>query len=196
MSILLSKEIKQEVENGNIFIEPFMEENLAINSIDVTLSKKIKTYIECEIIFSEKYKSFIINPIDKNFYFLDMKIKNKVYEYEIPESGLILTPNVLYLGSTNEKAGSDKFVPMYEGRSSMARLGVQSHISAGFGDIGFKSNWTLEIVVVHPVKFYPNVRIGQVYFQNINVSFNNNDLYNGKYINQNKAKESYLYKDF
>jgi dCTP deaminase len=194
MSVLLAKQIKEEVERKNIFIEPFIEENLAVNSIDVTLSRKIKTYVPGEIVFSEKYNSYIF--VKKENVILDMKKPNPIYEFEIPEEGLIFIPGVLFLGSTNEKAGSDKFIPMYEGRSSMARLGVQSHISAGFGDIGFKSNWTLEIVVVHPVKFYPNVRIGQVYFHKVDTDILERDLYHGKYIDQEEAKESNLYKDF
>jgi len=196
MSILLAKEIKQFYKEGLIKIEPFNEDNLAVNSIDVTLSSKLITYEPIDIIWSEKYQSYIVQKISNDLTILDMKGNNKTYEIIIPASGLILIPGILYLGSTVEKAGSEYFIPMYEGRSSMARLGVQSHISAGFGDIGFQSNWTLEITVVHPLKFYPNIRIGQVYFHRIENSISKEDLYSGKYLNQVEATASQSFKDF
>jgi dCTP deaminase len=130
-----------------------------------------------------------------------MNEDNKVYTYEIPEEGLILSPDVLYLGATNEIAGSDYYLPMYEGRSSTARLGFQSHLSAGFGDLGFKSNWTLEIIVIHPLLIFPDSRIGQVYFHSVDEDSQrnlkmNNGLYNSKYNNQPIAQASKMYLDF
>ena len=107
---------------------------------------------------------------------------NLCYEYTIPEAGLVLTPDVLYLMQTNEECGSEVYQPCYDGRSSMARLGIQSHISAGFGDVGFISKWTLEVTVIHPVKIYPDIRIGQVYFNTVEGDIK---LYNGKYNNNN-----------
>ena len=190
--ILNSKKIKKEIKRGNIIYFPD-NGNIGINSIDVTLNRKLLTYTPIKIKYSKKLKSFVVKP-KKNKTFIDMKKENKVYEIDIPEEGLYLSPGILYLGTTNEKVGSDKYIPMYEGRSSMARLGIQSHISAGFGDIGFKSNWTLEITVVHSTKIYPNIRIGQVYFHKTNKK--GNKKYNGKYINQEKPTASKSYLDF
>lgn len=195
MSILLAKEIREEFKKDNIKIEPFIEENLAVNSIDVTLSEKIATYVPLEFSFNQKYGCWNAIPI-KNIIIDIRDPKIKSYQYKIPKEGLILLPGILYLGSTNEKVGSSKYVPMYEGRSSMARLGIQSHISAGFGDLGFESYWTLEIIVVHPLCIIPNTRIGQVYFHRVEKEISKEELYKGKYLNQSGPTVSKAYEDF
>lgn len=61
------------------------------------------------------------------------------------------------------------FAPMYEGRSTMARLGITTHLSAGFGDYGFGGAFTLEIYnhFPRPIMLYPNMRIGQVAFEEV-----------------------------
>ena len=51
---------------------------------------------------------------------------------------------------------------MLNGRSSVGRLGICIHITAGFGDIGFNGTWTLEITAIKPVRVYPNIEICQV----------------------------------
>jgi len=198
MSVLLGSSIIEEVKKGKIDIDPFHEENVGPNSVDVTLQSTLLTYVACEV----KWNGYnhIVVPINSIDY-IDMAKDNKVYELQIPEDGLIIMPGILYLGSTVEKAGSDFFVPMIEGRSSMARLGLQIHVSAGFGDINFKSNWTLEITTVHPLKIYPNTRIGQVYFHEVNETerkklFDSGNEYNGKYTNQVGPQKSKSYLDF
>jgi len=195
MSILIKKEIKAARKSGAIIIEPYTKKNVSVNSVDATLSKYLLTYEPVDVMFSDEFDSYIVVR-KKPTAFIDMRKKNPVYQLEIPEDGIILIPGILYLGSTVEQIGSTVFVPMYEGRSSMARLGIQSHISAGFGDMGFVSNWTLEITVVHPVKFYPGVRIGQVYFHKTAVSAKGKDLYHGKYNKQSGPQSSKSYKDF
>ncbi len=199
MSVLLGSSIIEEVEKGRIIIEPFDINHVGPNSVDVTLSNKLLTYVKCEVEWNGY--NHIAKPMYSTLDYVDMAKDNKAYELEIPEDGLILLPGVLYLGSTNEKAGSDHFVPMYEGRSSMARLGIQSHLSAGFGDIFFKSNWTLEITVVQPTKIYPNSRFGQVYFHEVcekarETLVKDGRFYDGKYTNQPGPQKSKSYLDF
>jgi len=58
-------------------------------------------------------------------------------------------------------------VPMIEGRSSIGRLGLFVHVTAGFGDVGFCGYWTLEMFAVQPVKIYPGVQICQLFFHQI-----------------------------
>jgi dCTP deaminase len=202
MSVLLGSSIIEEVEKGRIIIEPFHKENVGPNSVDVTLSNKLLTYVPCKIKRNQNGNNYVVvikQELESTY--LDMAKDNEVFELEIPEDGLFLTPGILYLGSTNEKAGSDYFVPMIEGRSSMARLGLQIHVSAGFGDINFKSNWTLEITTIHSLKIYPNVRIGQVYFHEVDELerrklFGGGKEYNGKYTNQPGPQKSKSYLDF
>ena len=204
MPILLHSQILKAQKNGKIHIYPFIKENIGTNSVDVRLDSIIKTYIP---LYKKEINGEIYFEADRNFlkrnpnFFIDPSKENRVYETEIPENGAIFSPDILYLGSIIEEAGSEHYIPMYDGRSSMARLGIQSHISAGFGDVGFKARWTLEIIVTQKTKLFPNMRIGQVYF----VKTKNKELkktlklygkYKGKYNNQSSAQESKSFLDF
>lgn len=203
MPILLGTEIINEYNKGKIVINPFNVNHVGPNSVDVTLSDTLLTYEECMIIEKNgvNYVEKVDKPWSNGVWYVDMADENKTFSLQIPENGLVLQPDILYLGATNEACGSDYYIPMYEGRSSMARLGIQSHISAGFGDLFFKSNWTLEITVVQPTKIYAGRRIGQVYFHNVHEDIRNtlvkaNKHYQGKYTNQPKPQASKSYLDF
>lgn len=171
MAILTGPEINREILKGNIKITGFQEENLNPNSYDVTLANEIAYYTGL----------------------LDMKKKPELHTETIPEDGYMLYPGRLYLARTNEKTITKKHAPMIEGRSSVGRLGIQIHSTAGFGDVGFDGYWTLEISVVEQVKIYPNVRIGQVYFYEVKGEI---ELYDGKYQNNSKLQASKMYEDF
>lgn len=176
MSILLKDEIHEFFKAKQIVIEPFNFDQLGPNSYDVKLGNTLKVYTEFP---------------------LDPKKENKTENIIIPKEGLVLQPGKLYLGHTIEKIGSKYFIPMYEGRSSMARLGIESHLSAGFGDIGFINQWTLEIVVVHPIIVYPEMKIGQIYFHKINPDVNQEEnQYKGKYSKQEGPTESKSHLDY
>lgn len=143
--ILSDKKILDEISNGNIVIEPFTRENLGTNSYDVALGKWLALY-ENDI--------------------LDARVHNKIRVFEIPEEGYVLMPNRLYLGVTEEYTETRNFVPFLEGKSSVGRLGIDIHATAGKGDAGFCNNWTLEISVKQPVRIYSGMPIGQIiYFE-------------------------------
>lgn len=170
--ILSGKEIKNRL-NKDIFIEPFNEKQLNPNSYNLKLHNELLVY-------------------DENV--LDMKKENKASKIIIPEEGLLLEPGKLYLGRTVEYTKTDKVVPMLEGRSSVGRLGLFIHITAGFGDVGFSGYWTLEIFCVQPIIIYPNVEICQIYYHDINGEYSK---YNsGKYQNNEGIQPSLLFKDF
>ena len=170
--ILSGKEIKKQLGTG-INIEPFNESQLNPNSYNLSLFNELLTY-------------------DNDV--LDMKNPNPTTQMVIPEEGLLLEPNKLYLGRTNEHTATDKFVPMLEGRSSIGRLGLFIHVTAGFGDVGFSGFWTLEIFCVQPIIIYPNVEICQIFYHSIEGEY---DLYkSGKYQNNKGIQPSLLYKDF
>ena len=125
---------------------------------------------------------------------LDMKKPNSYHKIIIPEEGLVLQPGKLYLGRTLEHTQTTKYVPMLEGRSSVGRLGICIHITAGFGDVGFSGYWTLELYCVQPVRIYPFVDICQIYYHTIDGDY---DLYqSGKYNNNSSIQPSMMYKDF
>lgn len=184
--ILSAKQIHEDVLSGKIHISPFNIEHLGPNSYDITLGNQLLVY--------RQYREFPANGgIYKYHNLLDSKSPNETVELLIPESGRVLEPGTLYLGITNEEAGSDYYVPMLEGRSSLARLGVSIHVTAGFGDVGFKSRWTLEITVVHPTIIYPNQRVGQVYFMEPKGPVEK--LYSGKYTKQDGPVASKMWED-
>lgn len=170
--ILSGKEIIKHM-GKDIIIEPFDKKRINPNSYNLSLYNELMVY-EDKVI--------------------DMKKLNSTKKIIIPEEGLLLQPDKLYLGRTNEYTKTEKYVPMLEGRSSTGRLGLFIHVSAGFGDIGFSGYWTLEIFCVQPVIIYPNVEICQIYYHNILGEY---DLYkSNKYQNNKSIQPSLMYKDF
>jgi dCTP deaminase len=142
--ILSDKRILEEIDSGNIIIEPFKRECLGTNSYDVHLGKHLATY-----------RSRV----------LDAKVHNEIDAFEIPKEGFVLQTNTLYLGVTMEYTETHRHVPFLEGKSSTGRLGIDIHATAGKGDVGFCNTWTLEISVAQPVRVYAGMPIGQlIYF--------------------------------
>ena len=170
--ILSGQEIKKHM-GKEIIIEPFDEKRINPNSYNLSLAGELLVY---------------------DNHVLDMKEPNPVSRIIIPEDGLLLEPNRLYLGRTNEHTSTSRYVTMMEGRSSNGRLGLFIHVTAGFGDIGFSGYWTLEIFCVQPVRIYPNVEICQIYYHDIDGEY---ELYkSGKYQNNAGIQPSLMYKDF
>lgn len=205
--MLTGKEIIRRMEIGDIIIDPFNNSRINPNSYNLTLNKKLLIYdnilsatelqyrLELDNIDREK-----LSDIDKSIYdgimsktVLDMKLENKTEEITIPDQGLILVPGKLYLGQTNEYTETHNLVPAISGRSSIGRLGINIHATAGFGDIGFKGNWTLEIFVVEPIVIYPDVELCQIYYYNPDGKY---DSYNGRYQNNNGVEASKLFQDY
>ena len=143
--ILTDAEILSCMERGTIKIEPFDASCMGSNSYDVHLGGILGEYVERE---------------------LDAKKHNKIELYPIPDEGIVLTPDRFYLGVTQEYTETLEHVPFLEGKSSVGRLGIDIHATAGKGDIGFCNFWTLEISVKQPVRVYAGMPIGQlIYFK-------------------------------
>ena len=170
--ILSGKEIELRA-GDDIIIEPFDKKRINPNSYNLSLHNKLIMYKE--------------SP-------LDMKKNNEVEELTVPHEGLVLESNRLYLGRTIEYTETKNLVPMLEGRSSIGRLGLFVHVTAGFGDVGFKGFWTLEIFCVQPIKIYPDVEICQVYYHTLKGDYENYS--SGKYQNNRGIQSSMLFKDF
>ena len=170
--ILSGKEIKNRL-GKDIIIEPFVESQLNPNSYNLRLSDELLVYEENS---------------------LDMKKENRARRLTIAEDGFVLEPGRLYLGRTVEYTRTEATVPMLEGRSSVGRLGLFVHVTAGFGDVGFAGYWTLEMFCVHPVRIYPNIEICQIYYHTIAGEY---DRYvSGKYQNNQGIQPSLLFQDF
>jgi dCTP deaminase len=142
--ILSDEQILAAMALGNIKIEPFRRDCLGTNSYDVHLGATLALY-EDDV--------------------LDARKHNRIRPIAIPEEGFVLMPNQFYLGVTEEYTETLAHVPFLEGKSSVGRLGIDIHATAGKGDVGFKNYWTLEISVKLPVRVYAGMPIGQlIYF--------------------------------
>lgn len=177
--ILSDSQILKEIESGEIIIEPFDIKNLGSNSYDIHLGKYIATYQENE---------------------LDPKEELHLIYYKIPETGMMLMPRNFYLSITQEytKTGN-KLVPNIDGKSSIGRLGIFVHVTAGRGDAGFEGYWTLEIAVIKPVIVYSGMPIGQLSYNRIEgkVIKSYDKKVNAKYQNKNpKPIPSMMYKNW
>ncbi len=176
--ILTDREILDSIEKKTIVIEPFRPDRLGSNSYDVHLGKTLARY-------DDKV--------------LDARKHNTITTFEIPEEGYILKPEEFYLGVTEEYTETHASVPFLEGKSSIGRLGIDIHATAGKGDVGFCNYWTLEISVKQPVRVYAGMPIGQlIYFAvNGNVLTPYNKKSSAKY-NERTAipVESMMFKNF
>lgn len=142
--ILSDSKILEAIARKDIVIEPYDRECLGSNSYDVHLGRYLAVYVDDV---------------------LDARKHNKISEFEIGEDGFVLQPGTLYLGVTDEYTETHGYVPFLEGKSSVGRLGIDIHATAGKGDVGFCNTWTLEISVSMPVRVYAGMPIGQlIYF--------------------------------
>lgn len=142
--ILTGKEIAEQKKKGNIIISPWDDKNINPNSYNLHLHDEL-------VVYSRDL--------------LDMKWDNPYTTIKIPETGYILKPGQLYLARTEEYTETTgNLVPMLEGRSSIGRLGLFVHVTAGFGDTGFRGYWTLEMHCVKPIRIYPHIGICQIYY--------------------------------
>lgn len=169
--ILTSQEIRLRL-GGDIVIEPYNDQQLNPNSYNLKLYNELVTYL---------------NPV------LDCKKKNEYQTDTISPAGAILYPGQLYLGRTVEYTETRNLVPLLEGRSSLARLGMSVHLSAGFGDIGFCGCWTLEITVVKPLIIYPFMEVAQIFYHTLQGAVEK--TYKSKYQGDRETRTSKLYEE-
>lgn len=176
--ILTDAKILSFIETKDIVITPFKRECLGSNSYDVHLGSTLAIYEN---------------------HVLDSRSHNKIKEFEIPEEGYLLHPGQFYLGVTAEYTETHKHVPFLEGKSSVGRLGIDIHATAGKGDVGFCNYWTLEISVKQPVRVYKHMPIGQLIYFDISgellTPYNQKSSakYNAK---SPKPMESMMFKNF
>jgi dCTP deaminase len=175
--ILSDNEILESIKSGDIKIIPFDVNCVNSNSYDVHLGKTLGVYKDAV---------------------LDCKAKNEINEIVIPDYGLLLLPGELYLAHTIEYTEFNKHVCTLEGKSSVGRLGIEIHRTAGFGDAGFSGHWTLEIAVTKPCIVYANMPIGQLVFHECYKPIRGyKDRKGSKYSKQEaKPVASKMYKNF
>ncbi len=170
--ILTGPEIEREWGNGRIWITPFSNRQIQPNSYDFRLGEELLYYTEET---------------------LDVRRDNPTQTVRMSEGGFLLSPARIYLGHTLEVMGSDTYVPIVRGRSSIARLGLFVHVTADIIDIGSKNQWTLQLHTVQELRIYPYMLIGQVTFWKVQGEIT---LYQGKYQGSMGPYASRSYLDF
>lgn len=156
--ILTGPEIQLQVELGKITIQPFRTEQVNPASYDLRLGREFLVY-EPTTLIERRYGDPVFG--------LDAKAENPTHRRTIPDEGIWLEPGTLYLMHTVEVVGTREFVTVIDGKSSVGRLGIVCHLTAGFGDPGFFGQYTLEVSVVHPVRVYAGMRFCQARFQTV-----------------------------
>ncbi|MFC1748509.1 dCTP deaminase [Pseudomonadota bacterium] len=157
--ILSDRDIKKQIESGNIVIESpnnDHEVNIGASSLDLRLGHYFKVYNHSRnaVLDPKKPESF------KNI--------TSMMELEGENEPFIVQPGEFVLGVTLEKVKiGDDIVARVEGRSSLGRLGIIVHSTAGFVDAGFEGTITLEITNINrmPVALYPGMRVCQLAFE-------------------------------
>lgn len=176
--ILSDKTILQEIAAGNIIIDPLNPAYVNPNSVDLTLAPQFKRYV-ADV--------------------LDPRQPNPVEEFIIPEEGYVLQPGEVYLYACNERIGvKNNIRAKVEGKSSLGRLGLFIHVTAGFIDTGFEGSLVLELVATRPIRMYPNMKICQVEFARVEgeILETYDKKQGSKYHGQSGVQESKYHENF
>jgi dCTP deaminase len=166
--ILTGMEIYNQVQEGQISIYPFGFKYLNSSSYTCHLGKLIK-----------EAPQGVIDP----------KERCSWREDTIPEEGILLKPSHLYLCHTLETLGSQSFITSLTGYPPVASLGLYLQVSADLAQLGPAHCWTLEIVVIQPLRIYAGMAIGRVSFW---VSEGERFFYEGLYAKISKPLEAQL----
>lgn len=193
--ILSDLTITREVRDGNIVITPFNEEKLNPNSIDLTLGAIGKVYKKFTYVNDNTPLKSGRIPI-----VLDVKAHNPTEEIIIPEKGIVIYPGRIHLFPCNEWIaiyGRDICCSV-QGKSSLARLGLDIHVCGGHIDTGFRGSLVLEMRVEEPLRIYPNIDICQLKFERVDqpVGTTYDEKKKSKYVDQVGAQESLYHLNF
>lgn len=150
--LLSDRDIIRQIEDGRIRLDPWTPEMLQPSSVDVRLDRVFRVF--------ENHKYPHIDPAED---------QPELTREVVPEGDepFILHPGEFALGSTYEVVGlPDDLAARVEGKSSLGRLGLLTHATAGFIDPGFVGHVTLELanVATLPIKLWPGMKIGQLCF--------------------------------
>ncbi|MET4637435.1 dCTP deaminase [Mycetocola sp. 2940] len=150
--LLSDRDIKSELASGRIGLEPSNPEMVQPSSVDVRLDRYFRLF--------DNHKYPYIDPAE------DQPELTRLIEAK-PDEAFILHPGEFVLGSTYEQITlPDDVAARLEGKSSLGRLGLLTHSTAGFIDPGFSGHVTLELsnVATLPIKLWPGMKIGQLCF--------------------------------
>lgn len=201
MALLTGPEIARLVALGEMKIVPFDPDNLNPNSYNLRISDQLLVYEKMKPLhdFLARRENGRRYPMfDPDSYGalpvpvpMDMSVEEKCVPMTIPADGMVLWPGIVYLGATVEYTETPKHAPKIDGRSSVGRLGMMIHVTAGFGDVNFCGDWTLELVVTYPLRVFPNVPVCQIAYSTVE---GEHMPYKGQYQGQRGPKPSGLWK--
>jgi dCTP deaminase len=150
--LLSDRDIRTEIASGRVVLTPYDEEMVQPSSVDVRLDRFFRLF--------DNHKYAVIDPAE------DQPELTRLVEVA-PDEPLVLHPGEFVLGSTYEVTTlPDDVAARLEGKSSLGRLGLLTHSTAGFIDPGFSGHVTLELsnVATLPIKLWPGMKIGQLCF--------------------------------
>ncbi|MFN8051457.1 MAG: dCTP deaminase [Acidimicrobiales bacterium] len=150
--ILSDRTILEAIDSGRIVIDPFDPAKVQPSSVDLTLDHRFLVF--------RNHTRAVIDVKE------DLSDLTELVEID-PDKAFMLHPGEFVLGSTSERIGlPEDLVGRIEGKSSLGRLGLLIHTTAGFVDAGFDGCITLELsnVASLPITLYPGMKIGQISF--------------------------------
>ncbi|MFI9772479.1 dCTP deaminase domain-containing protein [Streptomyces sp. NPDC052415] len=169
--ILTGPEIARERERGRLVLDPFDPAQVQPNSYNLALGPSLAYYTGTV---------------------LDTRAANAYTVVPIPDEGIVLQPDRIYLGSSVEVLGSDHLVPVIRSRSGAARLGLFVHVTADLIDIGSIGQSTFQLHAVQPVRVHAGDRLAQVTFWRPQGEVT---LYDGKYQGSRGPQPSQIHRD-
>lgn len=185
MAILSGPEIISAVHREDIHITPFELGLVNPASIDLRLGDEVAVYSDWVDCSAENYHRTVVHGLDVanlvhfdgaglvgHSYVQDIKKPARLHTFKMDKkTGWVLKPGILYLMHTLESVCTERFVPVLDGKSSIGRLGITIHLTAGFGDPGYDGQYTLEVTTVHCIRIYPGMRFCQMRFHEMVGSF-------------------------
>jgi len=150
--LLSDRDIRAELESGRVVLDPYDPAMIQPSSIDVRLDRYFRLF--------DNHRYAVIDPST------EQPDLTRLVEVE-PDEPLVLHPGEFVLGSTYEQVTlPDDVAARLEGKSSLGRLGLLTHSTAGFVDPGFSGHVTLELsnVATLPITLWPGMKVGQLCF--------------------------------
>jgi len=185
--VLSDRDIRAEIEAGRIVIDPFIPDALQPSSVDLHLDRRFRVFR------------------NSRYPFIDVRADQPDMTELVEIAGddpFILHPGEFVLGSTFERVGlPNDLVARLEGKSSLGRLGLLIHSTAGYVDPGWEGNLTLELsnVANLPITLYDGMKIGQISFQRLSspaeVAYGEASI-GSKYRGQRDPTASLYHRDF
>lgn len=169
MSILTGLEIRNQMQEGRISINPFQTRLVNQTSVDFTLGSEVAVYEDfVSEVDEDRGDGSHLRPVWRTGVVLDTKKPAAVRRWTMnPELGWVIYPGIGYLMHTAEEIHSTSFNPVLDGKSSIGRVFVHVHVTAGYGEPGFNGQYTLEVLSHFPVRVYPGMRFGQIRFHTV-----------------------------